>query len=643
MGRTNAVLIIGALALALALGTALQQIGRTGQLGDGPGEFYEPCGVFVVGGKLYVAERLNYRVSVFDLDGNHVGQIGAGLNGSLSTQFNEPEDVFVADNRVYVADAANHRVSMFDLDGNSVGMIGTGTEGDAPDQFSFPVSVFVRDGNVFVSDIGNHRISVFNSTGAPQYRIAGLPGAEDGRLESPYGIYVTATEVYVADMENDRISVFNRAGLFRRHIGDGTGSGPGQLLQPRDVFVDEGSGRVFVADSENHRVQVFDRDGGHLGQYGTGKHGSGPLELNTPHGIFLFEGKVYITDQANQRILIRQEMDYLTTIAEPTPAVVEHLGRATVAPSATSTVEAIPSSEAISTPSPSPSPFRGFALVPLVLTFVVLSAGFTLALARELSTSGLLTARTAITFDVGHGQDPKLMTALSPLISTAEDMECEVQRESDIMSVLKETDVLVVANPVSRYTEDEVSAIIDSVRYRGMGLLILASGLGSGDANACTSLSGAFGIRFNKDLVCDYELTDTGYRVTVAPLLEGLANHPILKSVGRMRIFRSCSLSSTDAMVLAFGSKESFGDQNLNLRYDDFEKKGLIPIMVATTRGKGRVLCIGDYRVVSSEAPFEHTRLMRNVLEWLRGEGDVGADSTVSSGDVRGLSGKKGA
>ena len=639
MGRTNAVLVIGTLALALALGAALQQIGSTGLIGDGPGEFYEPCGVFVGGGKLYVAERLNHRVSVFDLDGNHVGQIGVGLNGSLATQFNEPEDVFVADERVYVADAANHRVSMFDLDGNSVGMMGAGVEGDAPDQFSFPVSVFVRDGYVFVSDIGNHRISVFNMTGALQYRIAGLPGTEDGRLESPYGIYVTTTEVYVADMGNDRVSVFNRAGLFLRNIGDGTGSGPGQLLQPRDVYVDEASGRLFVADSENNRVQVFDRDGGHLGQYGTGKLGSGPLELSTPHGIYLSEGKVYITDQGNQRTMIRQEMDYLTTIAEPTPAVVEHLGRATVAPSGTATVEAVPLAEGTSRS----NPFQGFALIPLVLTFVVLSAGFTLALARELSTSGLLTARTAITFDEGHGQAPKLMNALSPLISTVEDMDCEVHRESDIRSVLKETDVLVVANPVTRYTEDEVSAVIDSVRYRGMGLLILGSGLGSGDANACSSLSGAFGIRFNKDLVCDYELTDTGYRVTVAPILEGLANHPILKGVGRMRIFRSCSLSGTDVLVLAFGSKESFGDQNLNLRYDDFETKGLIPIMVATTRGKGRVLCIGDYRVVSSEAPFEHTRLMRNVLEWLRGEGDIAVGATVSSGDVRGLSGRKGA
>ncbi len=637
MGRTNAVIVLGTLALTLLFASALQQIGSTGRIGDGPGEFYEPCGVFVGGGKLYVAERLNFRVSVFDLDGNHVGQIGAGQNGSLATQFNEPEDVFVTDERVYVADAANHRVSILDLNGNSVGTIGTGVEGDAVDQFSFPVSVFVRDGNVFVSDIGNRRISVFDSAGAHQYQIGGLKGAGDGELDSPYGLYVTTAEVFVVDMGNDRISVFDRAGLFLRHIGNGTGSDPGQLLQPRDVFVDEASGRVLVADSENHRVQMFDQNGGYLGQYGTGKLGSGPLELNTPHGIYLSEGKVYITDQGNQRTMIRQEMDYLTSIAEPTPAVVEHLGRASVTPSGAATVEAVASA----VPTPRPSPFRGFALVPLVLTFVVLSAGFTLALARELSTSGLLTAQTAITFDVGHGQDAKLMNALSPLISTAEDIECEVRKEDDIMPLLRETDVLVVANPGSRYSEEEVSKIIDSVRYRGMGLLILGSGLGSGDASACTSLSGAFGIRFNKDLVCDYELTDTGYRVTVAPVLEGLAKHPILKSVGRMRIFRSCSLSGTDATVLAFGSKESFGDQNLNLKYDDFEKKGLIPIMVATTRGKGRVLCIGDYRVVSSEAPFEHTRLMKNILEWLRGEGEAAAGATVSAGDVRGLSGGK--
>ena len=68
------------------------------------------------------------------------------------------------------------------------------------------------------------------------------------------------------------------------------GSKSGEI-KPRGVTVDDKSNNIFVADYWNDRVQVFDSNGKYLYKFGDNE----PGKMNRPHGIGIYEDKVYVT------------------------------------------------------------------------------------------------------------------------------------------------------------------------------------------------------------------------------------------------------------------------------------------------------------------------------------------------------------
>ena len=101
---------------------------------------------------------------------NYVYTLGTkGLRTMLSrnTQFKHPHGVAVsaADNRIYVAERANHRVQVYDAaTRNYIGTLGTtGSAGARNTQFNEPISVAVSatDNLIYVADNSNDRVQVF--------------------------------------------------------------------------------------------------------------------------------------------------------------------------------------------------------------------------------------------------------------------------------------------------------------------------------------------------------------------------------------------------------------------------------------------------------------------------------------------------
>ena len=84
-----------------------------------------------------------------------------GTYGEEDGQFDSPWGLAIGgDGNVYVADWLNHRIQVFDLQGRFLRKWGTVGEEDG--QFSFPVGLAIGgDGNVYVADTENHRIQVF--------------------------------------------------------------------------------------------------------------------------------------------------------------------------------------------------------------------------------------------------------------------------------------------------------------------------------------------------------------------------------------------------------------------------------------------------------------------------------------------------
>ncbi len=126
-----------------------------GKKGDGPGEFDTPHGIALdAQGRVYVADRANARVQVFEGDGKFLQQW-------KSAEMGRPWDVFVAaDGSVYVMDGGDMnpkppdrgRVVKLDLNGNVLEHWGTFGKYDGQIYWGHAVAV-AKNGDVYVTDV----------------------------------------------------------------------------------------------------------------------------------------------------------------------------------------------------------------------------------------------------------------------------------------------------------------------------------------------------------------------------------------------------------------------------------------------------------------------------------------------------------
>lgn len=130
-------------------GKVLMVFGKEGVAGTGPDAFDRPTGVAVApNGDVFVADGHapnrygTARVVKFSKDGRFIKTWGR--KGSAPGEFDEPHDIFVGGSRgwVYIADRKNNRVQVFDQNGGFVA---------AWTQFGQPSSVFVgRDDTIYI-------------------------------------------------------------------------------------------------------------------------------------------------------------------------------------------------------------------------------------------------------------------------------------------------------------------------------------------------------------------------------------------------------------------------------------------------------------------------------------------------------------
>ena len=171
---------------------------QAGLQGAGPGALDGVTGVASDGARLFVSERDNNRVSVFDVAtggfirafGKDVGGSGvntctnscqAGAENGTGGALFEPSGVAAAGGEIFVTERRNRRVSVFD-----------GATGN-----------FKR---AFGKDVGGANVNVCTSSCR-----GGRPGPGGGRLDIPIAITVGSGTAFVTEAQNHRVSVFNAA------------------------------------------------------------------------------------------------------------------------------------------------------------------------------------------------------------------------------------------------------------------------------------------------------------------------------------------------------------------------------------------------------------------------------------------------
>ena len=139
---------------------------------------------------------------------------GWGSEGYGDGQFHRIHDLDFdpSESLLYVVDRDNHRIQVFDKSGNFKFKWGSDGKGDG--QFHVPYSVDVDSaGNVWVADRNNNRIQKFDKDGNFLFKF-GSPGSGTGEFNLPRQIAVDRNIqfLYVVDSENHRVQVFDSNG-----------------------------------------------------------------------------------------------------------------------------------------------------------------------------------------------------------------------------------------------------------------------------------------------------------------------------------------------------------------------------------------------------------------------------------------------
>ena len=192
-------------------GKLLLTVGEKGVAGEDTGHFNLPSGVATVkDGSFYVSDGYrNSRIVKFSPEGKYL--LEWGKKGNADGELNLPHCVAVDYSlKVYVADRENKRIQIFDANGKFLRKI-------AGPPFITPQSIAVaRDGTIYVTESGNEAppdetgVLVLRPDGSFIERV-GRYGNYDGQVQDPHWVAVGKNgELYVADFAGKRVQKFVR-------------------------------------------------------------------------------------------------------------------------------------------------------------------------------------------------------------------------------------------------------------------------------------------------------------------------------------------------------------------------------------------------------------------------------------------------
>jgi len=245
-------------------------------------------------GNVYVFNRGNHPMIVFDKDGEFLNSWGEGL-------FVRPHGLTLGpDNSLFCIDDGDHTVRKCSLEGEVLLTIGSPNSPAAPysgNPFNrcTDVAIDPKTHDIYVSDgYMNAKIHKYSSEG--EYKFSwGNPGTDPGEFNIPHNIAIDKDSyIYVADRENHRIQIFNSSGEFQSQWNNLHRPCALYISPDQEFYVGEIGWGLSVNRTHPNigpRISVLDSKGNRLARIGHLGWGLGQGQFLAPHGLTLDEDK----------------------------------------------------------------------------------------------------------------------------------------------------------------------------------------------------------------------------------------------------------------------------------------------------------------------------------------------------------------
>ena len=234
--------------------------------------------------RIYVFQRKNPPVVVFDRNGTYLGSWGAG-------EVTDPHGLKIVNRIVYTTDRSDSVAKSFTLDGKPLLELGqrgvhsdTGCTGSpwlaerAAGPFNHPTEMIAHpNGDIYVTDgYRNARVHRFTADGK-LVTSWGSPGKEPGQFHLPHSIAIDPQgKLYVADRANRRIQIFSPDGDYQ---GMWTGmGGPNDITRAIDgtyVIAEQevGDEPAYVCVRDQNGAVLVKMESRHVHGVGVDSHG----------------------------------------------------------------------------------------------------------------------------------------------------------------------------------------------------------------------------------------------------------------------------------------------------------------------------------------------------------------------------------